>query len=78
MEPVNLDLTGPSCGCPLAFDGDLGAPCAFPEDLSVPGIDAPASLLPPPVGPTSAEQVRRQLGSAQHSSFVVSAQCGAW
>ena len=58
MEPVDLDLTGPNRDCPLAFDDDPGAPCAFSGDFFVADVAAPASSSPPPIGSTSAEEDR--------------------
>ena len=58
LEPVGHDLTGPSRDRPLASDDDPEAPRAPLWDLSVSGIEIPASLRPPPVSWTSAEHDR--------------------
>ena len=79
IGPVGLDLTGPSHEYPFAFDDDRGAACASPEDLSVSGVEVPASLLPPPVGPTSSGRNRfcKEARSTPLSSSAPSAAPGA-
>ena len=69
MGPVDLDLKGPNRDCPLAFDDDPGAPCAHLGDLCVSDVSAPESLLPPPIGSTSAKpgRFRREVHGALQS-----------
>ena len=79
IEPVGLDLTGPSRECPFAFDDDPGAACAPLEDLSVSGVEVPTTLPSQPVGTTSSKQDRfREEARSALQSLSVSIVLRSW
>ena len=77
-KPVDLDLSGPGCECPVEFGGGSQGPDSVPIDLSVSLALHEREVLPPTDGAPSIghQNFRLELVETAHSAFATGATLG--